>query len=134
MEICPRNVTERNIALKLLDNLFCLLWKSEGVGLNQTLRELKDNFKKVGNYITQESGKSHFIYDFIPKKIESHLTNFITYDLETHNTDRARPYVFCFYRLSKIAGRYSRDLTPYEIEKCKNILLHLMGISVLITL
>ena len=46
------------------------------------------------------------------KKIDSHLTNFIVYDLETHNTDRARPYVFCFYRLSKLAGRYNRDLTP----------------------
>ena len=53
------------------------------------------------------------------KKIESQLTNFITYDLETHNTDRARPYAFCFYRLSKLAGRYNRDLTKDEIEKCK---------------
>ena len=24
-----------------------------------------------------------------------------------------------FYRLSKLAGRYSRDSTPYEIDKCK---------------
>ena len=53
------------------------------------------------------------------KKIESHFTNFITYDLETHNTDRARPYVFCFYRLKKLAGIYNRDLTKDEIEKCK---------------
>ena len=43
----------------------------------------------------------------------------IVYDLETHNTDRARPYVFCFYRLSKLAGRYDRDLTPDELEKCR---------------
>ena len=62
---------------------------------------------------------SHFEYIYTPKKIESHLTNFITYDLETYNTDRARPYVFCFYRLGKRAGRYNRDLTPYEKEKCK---------------
>ena len=48
------------------------------------------------------------------------MTNFIVDDLETHNTDRTRPYVFCFYRLSKLAGKYSRDLTPYEYEKCKN--------------
>ena len=53
------------------------------------------------------------------KKIGSHLTNFIVYDLESHNTDRARPYVFCFYRLKKLAGRYNRDLTRDEIEKCK---------------
>ena len=45
------------------------------------------------------------------------MTNFIVYDLETHNTDRARPYVFCFYRLSKLAGRYNRNLTKDEIEK-----------------
>ena len=38
-------------------------------------------------------------------KTESHLTNFIVYDLETHFTDRARPYVFRFYRLSELAGK-----------------------------
>ena len=47
------------------------------------------------------------------------MTKFITYDLETRNTDRAKPYVFCFYRLSKLAGRYNRDLTPCEVEKCR---------------
>ena len=80
---------------------------------------LKENFKIVVNFITEENVTSHFNYEFIPKKTESHLTNFIVYDLETHNTDGARPYIFCFYRLSRIAGRYNRDLTPYEIEKCK---------------
>ena len=79
---------------------------------------MKDNFKVVDNYITEENVNSHFEYRFTLKKIESHLTNFITYDLETHNTDRGRPYVFCFYRLSKLAGKYSRDLTPCELEKC----------------
>ena len=47
------------------------------------------------------------------------MTHFIVYDLETHNTDRTRPYVFCFYRLSKLAGRYNRDLTLDEIDKWK---------------
>ena len=47
------------------------------------------------------------------------MTNFITNDLETHNTDRARPYVFCFYRLSKLTGIYNRDLTPSELEKSR---------------
>ena len=46
-----------------------------------------------------------FKYEFTPKKIESHLTNFIVYDLETHNTDRGRPYNMTSYRLGKIAGR-----------------------------
>ena len=28
-------------------------------------------------------------------------------------------YFFCFYRPSKLIGRYNHDLTPYEIENCK---------------
>ena len=48
------------------------------------------------------------------------MTNFIVYDLKTHNTNRIRPYCISFYRLSKIAGRHNRDLTPHEAEKCKN--------------
>ena len=51
------------------------------------------------------------------------MTNFIVYDLETHNTDRARPYDMTFYRLSKLAGRYNRDLTPYENGKCEKVTL-----------
>ena len=102
----------------LHSNHFCLIWKSGGVSFNQAIKELKDNFKIVDNYITEENVNSHFKYEFIPKKIETHLTNFIVYGLETHKTDRARPYCTSFHRLSKIAGRYSRDLTPYEIGKC----------------
>ena len=39
------------------------------------------------------------------------------YDPETHNTDRARPYIMTFCRLSKIAGRYERDPTQEEFKK-----------------
>ena len=78
---------------------------------------MDDNFKIVDNYITEEYITSHFKYEFIPKKIESHLTNFIVYDLETHNTDRARPYNMAFYRLSKIAGRYERDPSQEDLQK-----------------
>ena len=46
------------------------------------------------------------------------MTNCIAYDLETHNTDRARPFVYCFNRFSKIAGRYNRDLTHDDRQKC----------------
>ena len=81
----------------------------------------------VDNYVTEENVKSFFEYKYIPKKIESHLTVFIVYDLETHNTDRARPYVFCFYRLSKLAGKFDRDLTPCEIQKCRNDTIALDG-------
>ena len=117
--VFPRTVTNRDNALFLFDNHFCLIWKSEGVSFKQAIRELKDNFKIVDNYITEENLTSHFKYEFIPKKIESHLTNFIVYDLETHNTDRARPYCIFFYRLSKLAGRYNRDLNPSDLDKCR---------------
>ena len=115
--VFPRSVTERNKALYLYNNHFFLIWKSQGVSFNQGVKELKDNFKIVDNYITDKNVNSHFKYEFIPKKIESHLTNFIVYDLETHNTDRARPYSMTFYRLSKIAGRYERDPTFEELQK-----------------
>ena len=103
--VFPRPITDRNNALYSYYNHFCLIWKSEGVSFNQAIQELKDIFKIVDNFITAENVKSHFEYMYKPKKIESHLTNFIVYDLETHNADRGRPYVFCFYRLSELAGR-----------------------------
>ena len=118
--VFPRTVTNRDSAFYLYNNHFCLIWKSQDVSFNQAIRELKDNFKIVDNYITEENANSHFKYEFIPKKIESHLTNFIVYDLETHNTDRARPYNITFYRLSKIAGRYERDPTFEELQKSIN--------------
>ena len=118
--VYPRSVTNRNNALYSYNNHFCLIWKNHGVSFNQAFQELKANFKKVDNYITDENVKSHFKYKFIPKKIESHLTNFIVYDLETYNTDRARPYNMTFYRLSKISGRYNRYPTPEKLQKSIN--------------
>ena len=117
--VYPRSVTNRNSALFFYKNHFCLIWKSDGDSFIQAITELKDKFKIVDNFITEKIVNSHFKYEFIPKKSESHLTNFIVYDLETHNTDRTRPYDFCFYRLSKLAGRYNRDLTLDEIDKYK---------------
>ena len=118
--VFPRSVTNRNSASYLIYNHFCLIWKSEGVRFNQANKELKDDFKILDNYITEENVKSHFEYIYKPKKIESYLSNFFVYDLETHNTDRARPYVFCLYRLRKLCGRNKRDLSKDEIEKCRN--------------
>ena len=74
----------------------------------------------MDNYITEEDVNTYFKYEFIPKKIESHLSNFIVYDIETLNTNRARPYNMTFYQLSKIAGRYERDPTPQELQKSIN--------------
>ena len=115
--VFPRSVTKRDSALFLYNKHFRLICKSQGIRFNQSIQELRDNFKMVDNYVTEENVNSHFEYIFIPKKTESHLTIFITCDLKAHNTDRARPYVFFFYRLSKLAGKYNRDLTPDEIQK-----------------
>ena len=123
----PRSITEKNIALFLYNNHFCLIWRSENVSFIQALKELKDNFKIVDNYIKEENVISHFKYEFIPQKIESHLTNFIVYDLETHNTDRAKPYNMTFYRLSKIACRHERDTTQEELRKSINDTLSFVG-------
>ena len=118
-DIRPRNLIERNKALFLHNNHFCLIWKSQDVSFNKTIEEVKENFKNVDNCVTEENVKSFFEYIYTAKRIKSHLTNFITYDLETHNTDRARHYVFCFYRLNKLAGKYNREITPYALENCK---------------
>ena len=115
--VFPSTIANRDSASYLHNIHFCLIWKSQNVSFNQTIQELENDFKIVDKYITEENVNSHFKYEFTPKKIESHLTNFIVYDLETHNTDRARPYNMTFYRLSKIAGRYERDPTQEELKK-----------------
>ena len=125
--VYPRSISNRDNALYLFNNHFCLIWKSHNISFNQAIQELKNNFKMVDNYITEENVNAYFKYEFIPKKIKSHLTNFIVYDLETHNTDRAIPYNMSFYRLSKIAGRYSRDPTLEELQKSINDSIAFMG-------
>ena len=124
--VFPRTVTNRNSALYLYKNHFCLIWKSEGKSFRDAIQEIKDNFRIIDNYITEENVNSHFEYEFNPKKIDSHLTNFIVYDIETYSTDRARPYNMTFYRLSKISGRYKRDPTK-ELEKSKKDTVAFMG-------
>ena len=118
--VFPRSVTNRDTALYLFENHFCLIWKSPRVSFRDAIRELERNFKKVDNYITEQNVNAHFKYECKPKKIDSHLTNIIVYDLETHNTNRARAYNMTFYRLSKIAGRYERDPTKEELQKSIN--------------
>ena len=125
--VFPRSVTERNNALFLFNIHFYLIWKSEGISFHQANEELKDDFKIVDNYKTEENVKSYFENIYQTEKIESHLTNFIVYDVETHNTDRTRPYNMTFYRLSKLTGSYNRDLTPHEYEKCKKDTLVFIG-------
>ena len=94
LRVFSRSVTDRDNALFLYNNHFCLIRKSENLSFEKALKERKDIFKIVDNYLTEENAKSHFKYEFTPNKIEPLLTNSVICDLETQNTDRARPYVF----------------------------------------
>ena len=114
-----RSVTNRDNALFLYNIHFCLIWKSEGVSFNQAIKELKEIFKIVDTYITNENINCYFKYEYKPKKIESHLSHFIVYNFETRNTDRARPNAISFYRSSKNFGRYERDQFDEELDKCR---------------
>ena len=58
--VFPRTVTNRNSALYLYINHFCLIWKSQNVSFIQAIQELKNNFKIVVNYITE---KNRFTFD-----------------------------------------------------------------------
>ena len=50
--VCPRNITKRNTAIKILNNHFCLIWKSDGISFDKALKEMKDNFKVVDKVIS----------------------------------------------------------------------------------
>ena len=55
--VCPRNITQRNIALRIQNIKFCLIWKSDGVNFDKAIKELKDNFKVVDNVISDKHVK-----------------------------------------------------------------------------
>ena len=88
---------------------------------------MKDKFSMNDIYITEENVNFRFKNEFTPQKIEPHLTNFIRYDLETHNTEGARSHNMTFYRLSKISGRNERDPTQEELQKSINDTLSFLG-------
>ena len=44
----------------------------------------------------------------------------IIYDIETFSTIKCVPYASCIYRLSKISGKYYRDTSEKEYQKCLN--------------
>ena len=43
--VYPRSITHRDIALKIHENHFYLMWKSNGIRYDKAIKELKDNFK-----------------------------------------------------------------------------------------
>ena len=86
-----RLFTKRHVGFYFYNNHFCLKWKSQGVSFNQAIHEIKTNFKMIDSFITEEIVNSHSEFIYIPRKTESQMSNFFVYDLETHNTDGARP-------------------------------------------
>ena len=118
--VCPRNITQRNKALKIHNNHFCLIWKPDGVSFDKAITESKDNFKVVDNVISDKHVKSYIKYEYKPKKVQSQLTNMIVYDIETFSTIKSVPYANCIYRLGKISGKYYRDISEKEYQKCLN--------------
>ena len=44
----------------------------------------------------------------------------VVYDIETFSTIKCVPYANCIYRLSKISGKYYRDISEKGYQKCLN--------------
>ena len=61
-----------------------------------------------------------FNMNTILKKVKSPLTNIVVYDLETFNKNRVVPYCSCIYKLSKLSGKYNRDISEQEYQICLN--------------
>ena len=66
--INPRNITQRDPALKIHNNHSCLFWKSNGISFDKAIKELKDNFKVVDSVISDKHVKSFVIYEYKAKK------------------------------------------------------------------
>ena len=88
--VCPRNITQRNTALKKHNNHFCLIRKTNGISFDRAITELKDNFKVVDNVLSDKHIKSYIKYEYKPEKVQSQLTNMIVYDIETFSTIKMR--------------------------------------------
>ena len=84
------------------------------------ITELKDNFEVVDKVISDKHVKSFIKYEYNTKEVKSPLTNIVVYDLETFNKTRAVPYCSCIYKLSKFSGKYHRDISEQEYQKCLN--------------
>ena len=68
----PRNITQRNTALKIHENHFCLIWKSDGINFYKAIKKLKNNFKVVDKVVSDKDVKSFIKYEYNPKKLNLH--------------------------------------------------------------
>ena len=55
----------------------------------------------------------------------------VVYDIETSSTIKCVPYAICIYRLSKISGKYYRDLSEKEYQKCLNDCIVFEGLDII---
>ena len=90
---------------------------------------MKDNFGVVDNVISDKHVKSFIKYEYNPKKFKSPLTNIVVYDLETFKKIKAVPYCSCIHKVSKNSGKYHRDISEPEYQKCLNDCVVFKGID-----
>ena len=91
-------------------------------------------FKVIDIVISDKHVKSFDKNEYGPKKVQSQLTNYIVFDLETYNKCRAFPYCSCTYKLSNFSGRYNLDITEKEYQKCLSDCVVLSGSGCIIEL
>ena len=66
--VYPRSITKRDTALKIQNNHFCLIWKTQNISFNQVVeKELKTNFKVVDNVTSDKHVKSYDKYEYKPE-------------------------------------------------------------------
>ena len=107
--MCRRRIAERNIALHVHKNQFCSIRKSQNFSFKKTIEDkFEPNFKVVDIVISDKQVKSFFKTEYKHKQVQSQVTIMIVYDIETSNT------INCIYRISKISGKFYRDITERE--------------------
>ena len=75
-EVFPRKIIEKNKALFLNNNQFCLKLKS-GVSFDKTVEDIKSKFKIVHTYLSEDNYGGYFEYIYKTKKVEKQLNNFL---------------------------------------------------------
>ena len=66
--VYPRVTTGKKTTLKIYENQFCLIWKSDGISFDRAIKELKDNFRVVDNVICDKHVKILIKYEYEPEK------------------------------------------------------------------
>ena len=77
-----------------------------------------DQKKRILQKVHFRFGRVHVIISLKNTGISYSLQKSV-FDLETLNTDRAIPYANCMYRPNKFSGKFIRDITEREYEKCR---------------